>query len=186
MMSINFPLRLFCLAIGATMACGGATTPDRITLGKMLAVIVVGTGALHIWSSPVRIGAARSTFRWLLALCLVSAFSTLWSYAPLDTVRFAAQMFLQLALAWVIVTLIAPDRAYLQRLMFWTVLGVAGGLPIYLSGVYDISITDAVFESISGITTTGATVIVGIDELDLLNKRRDSSSNGNQAQDLDS
>jgi trk system potassium uptake protein TrkH len=42
---------------------------------------------------------------------------------------------------------------------------MAGGLPIYLSGVYDISVTDAVFESISGITTTGATVIVGLDEL---------------------
>ncbi|MCP4389560.1 MAG: potassium transporter, partial [Gammaproteobacteria bacterium] len=33
------------------------------------------------------------------------------------------------------------------------------------SGVYDISITDSVFESISGITTTGATVIVGIDDM---------------------
>ncbi|MDH3631122.1 MAG: TrkH family potassium uptake protein [Gammaproteobacteria bacterium] len=54
---------------------------------------------------------------------------------------------------------------FLVVVLFWTVLGIAGGLPIYLSGVYDISITDAVFESISGITTTGATVIVGIDNL---------------------
>ncbi len=54
---------------------------------------------------------------------------------------------------------------FLVVVLFWTVLGVAGGLPIYLSGVYDISVTDAVFESISGITTTGATVIVGIDDL---------------------
>jgi len=54
---------------------------------------------------------------------------------------------------------------FLVVVLFWTVLGIAGGLPIYLSGVYDISVTDAVFESISGITTTGATVIVGIDEL---------------------
>ena len=54
---------------------------------------------------------------------------------------------------------------FLVVVLFWTVLGVAGGLPIYLSGVQDISITDSVFESISGITTTGATVIVGIDEL---------------------
>lgn len=54
---------------------------------------------------------------------------------------------------------------FLVVVLFWTVLGVAGGLPIYLSGVYDISVTDSVFESISGITTTGATVIVGIDEL---------------------
>lgn len=102
---------------------GDATSPDRITFGKMLAVVIVVTGALHVWSSPVRISAARAPFRWLLILCLVGAFSTLWSYAPLDSARFAAQMFLQLALAWVAVTLVAPERAYLQRLMFWTVLG---------------------------------------------------------------
>jgi trk system potassium uptake protein TrkH len=53
---------------------------------------------------------------------------------------------------------------FLVVVLFWTVLGVAGGLPIYLA-VEDISITDSVFESISGITTTGATVIVGIDDL---------------------
>jgi trk system potassium uptake protein TrkH len=54
---------------------------------------------------------------------------------------------------------------FLVVVLFWTVLGVAGGLPIYLSGIYEISITDAVFESMSGITTTGATVIVGLDDL---------------------
>ena len=54
---------------------------------------------------------------------------------------------------------------FLVVVLFWSVLGVAGGLPIYLSGIYDISLTDAVFESISGITTTGATVIVGIDAM---------------------
>ena len=54
---------------------------------------------------------------------------------------------------------------FLVVVLFWTVLGMAGGLPIYLSGIYDISVTDAVFESMSGITTTGATVIVGIDDL---------------------
>ena len=54
---------------------------------------------------------------------------------------------------------------FMVVVMFWFVLGSAGGLPIYLSGIDDISITDAVFEAISGLTTTGATVIVGIDEL---------------------
>ena len=54
---------------------------------------------------------------------------------------------------------------FLVVVLFWGMLGIAGGLPLYLSGVYDISVTDAVFESISGLTTTGATVIVGIDAL---------------------
>ncbi len=49
--------------------------------------------------------------------------------------------------------------------LVWAVLGIVGGLPIYLSGIYDISITDAIFESMSGLTTTGATVIAGIDSL---------------------
>jgi trk system potassium uptake protein TrkH len=54
---------------------------------------------------------------------------------------------------------------FLVVVLFWTVLGIAGGLPIYLSGIYGISVTDAVFESISGLTTTGATVIAGIDTM---------------------
>jgi trk system potassium uptake protein TrkH len=54
---------------------------------------------------------------------------------------------------------------FLVVVLFWSVLGIVGGLPIYLSGIYDISVTDAVFESISGLTTTGATVITGIDTM---------------------
>ena len=54
---------------------------------------------------------------------------------------------------------------FLVVVLFWTVLGIAGGLPLYLSGVYELSVTDAVFESISGLTTTGATVITGLDEM---------------------
>ena len=54
---------------------------------------------------------------------------------------------------------------FLVVVLFWTVLGVFGGLPFYLSDTHDLSITDAVFESISGLTTTGATVIVGLDQL---------------------
>ena len=49
--------------------------------------------------------------------------------------------------------------------LFWLVLGVAGAIPFYLYEDLDISITDALFESISGLTTTGATVLVGLDDL---------------------
>ncbi len=54
---------------------------------------------------------------------------------------------------------------FLVVVLFWTVLGIFGGLPFYLSDTPDLSITDAVFESISGLTTTGATVIVGLDQM---------------------
>ena len=49
--------------------------------------------------------------------------------------------------------------------LFWSVLGLFGALPLYLSEALDISLTDAVFESISGLTTTGATVLTGLDTL---------------------
>jgi len=45
------------------------------------------------------------------------------------------------------------------------VLGLAGSLPLYLSDVTNVSFVDAVFESVSGLTTTGATVITGLDML---------------------
>ena len=54
---------------------------------------------------------------------------------------------------------------FLVVVLFWSVLGIAGGLPLYLSGINNISVTDSIFESISGLTTTGATVIVGLDDL---------------------
>ncbi len=54
---------------------------------------------------------------------------------------------------------------FMVVVMFWLVLGSAGGLPLYLSVAMDLSVTDAVFESISGLTTTGATVIMGLDHL---------------------
>ena len=46
--------------------------------------------------------------------------------------------------------------------MFWVVLAFAGSIPFYFFG---LNASDAIFESVSGITTTGATVIVGLDEL---------------------
>ncbi|MDD3517366.1 MAG: TrkH family potassium uptake protein [Chromatiales bacterium] len=49
--------------------------------------------------------------------------------------------------------------------LFWVGLGLSGALPLYLSPEPSISVTDAVFESMSGLTTTGATLLVGLDEL---------------------
>ena len=54
---------------------------------------------------------------------------------------------------------------FLVVTLFWAVLGSAGCLPFLLSESVNLSLTDAVFESISGLTTTGATVISGLDGL---------------------
>jgi len=47
----------------------------------------------------------------------------------------------------------------------WLVLGLGGAVPLLLVSSPDLSVTDAVFESMSGLTTTGATVLTGIDVL---------------------
>jgi len=50
---------------------------------------------------------------------------------------------------------------------FWTVLGTFGAAPLYFADSLSLSLTDAVFESMSGLTTTGATVLTGLDSLPL-------------------
>ncbi|HAB68443.1 TrkH family potassium uptake protein [Litorivicinus sp.] len=54
---------------------------------------------------------------------------------------------------------------FVITVLFWLVLGSAGSVPLALSEQLNLSMTDALFESISGLTTTGATVIVGLDHL---------------------
>jgi len=49
--------------------------------------------------------------------------------------------------------------------VFWLVLGLSGSLPFLLAETPHMSLTDAVFESISALTTTGATVLTGLDDL---------------------
>ena len=54
---------------------------------------------------------------------------------------------------------------FMVVVMFWLVLGIFGGIPFILYSPLDLSVSAAIFESMSGLTTTGATVIVGLDLL---------------------
>jgi trk system potassium uptake protein TrkH len=54
---------------------------------------------------------------------------------------------------------------FLITALFWTVLGLFGALPFALTESMQLSVTDAIFESVSGLTTTGATVLTGLDTL---------------------
>ncbi|MGH6906094.1 MAG: TrkH family potassium uptake protein [Geminicoccaceae bacterium] len=53
-------------------------------------------------------------------------------------------------------------QAFLLTTSVWVVVAVFAALPLAFSEL-DLTLADAVFESVSGITTTGATVIVGLD-----------------------
>ena len=54
---------------------------------------------------------------------------------------------------------------FIITVLFWTVLAVFGSFPLFFSEQLNISYVDALFESISGLTTTGATVLAGLDDL---------------------
>lgn len=54
---------------------------------------------------------------------------------------------------------------FIVVVLFWTLLGLFGAIPLWLSDAVTLSFTDAAFESLSGLTTTGATVITGLDNL---------------------
>lgn len=54
---------------------------------------------------------------------------------------------------------------FIITIFFWTVLGFFGSIPFYLANLEGVSYIDSLFESISGLTTTGATVLIGLDEM---------------------
>ncbi len=72
-------------------------------------------------------------------------------------------------LCWLPVRRVRKDLrlrdGFMVVVMFWTALGLAGALPFMIAENPHMSLSDSVFESLSGLTTTGATVIIGIDYL---------------------
>jgi trk system potassium uptake protein TrkH len=56
-------------------------------------------------------------------------------------------------------------QAFLLTPVAWTTIALFGAIPLYISDYAQLrdSFTNAFFESVSGLTTTGATVIVGLD-----------------------
>ncbi|MEX1306438.1 MAG: TrkH family potassium uptake protein [Rhodovibrionaceae bacterium] len=54
-------------------------------------------------------------------------------------------------------------QGFLMTTLAWLVIALFGALPMAFSDL-ELSFTDAFFESMSGVTTTGSTVIVGLDD----------------------
>lgn len=54
---------------------------------------------------------------------------------------------------------------FIITVLFWLVLSIFGALPFALSQETNLSFIDALFESISGLTTTGATVFTNLEDL---------------------
>ena len=54
-------------------------------------------------------------------------------------------------------------QAFILTVLSWTTLAIAGSTPFFLSGLH-MSFTDSLFESVSGITTTGSTVMTNLND----------------------
>ena len=85
-----------------------------------------------------------------------------------QTFAFSALFMGGLALAVMLATQGRPPPVtarfgFLLVNLLWVTLAIAGAVPFIASSL-DLSLTDAIFESVSGITTTGSTVINGLDQ----------------------
>lgn len=58
-----------------------------------------------------------------------------------------------------------PREGFLIVVLFWVVLASVGAMPFIFADTPHISVTNAFFESFSGLTTTGATTLVSLDML---------------------
>nr|WP_252188173.1 TrkH family potassium uptake protein [Actinobacillus pleuropneumoniae] len=56
-------------------------------------------------------------------------------------------------------------EGFLIVVLFWVVLGSLGAVPFIILEHPDLNFSESIFESFSGLTTTGATVITGLDDL---------------------
>jgi trk system potassium uptake protein TrkH len=108
----------------------------------------------------------------LFSLTMLPSAGVGWGYGDGDVHPFLVAFVLLLVAGAVIWWPVRHSRQELRVrdgfvvvVLFWTVLGLSGALPFVLSESPTMSLTDAVFESVSGLTTTGATVIVGLDNL---------------------
>lgn len=60
---------------------------------------------------------------------------------------------------------IGPREGFLIVFLFWIVFGFIGALPLMLASHHELGIVDSLFESFSGLTGTGSSVVTDIDAL---------------------
>ncbi len=96
-------------------------------------------------------------------IALLYAESTIPTFALASAITFATGL---------VLVLFARSRrelrsgdGFLITVLFYVGLGLFGAIPFTLAASVNATFTDAAFESLSGLTTTGATVLTGLDDL---------------------
>jgi trk system potassium uptake protein len=104
-----------------------------------------------------------------ISMCLPLAFSLY--YASGDAMAILLSIFITLAAGLVLALVFHSDRPLRTREGFiivslgWLTAAVFGALPFFFHGLFDGNFIDCVFETMSGFTTTGATVLRDIESV---------------------
>jgi trk system potassium uptake protein TrkH len=87
------------------------------------------------------------------------------AFALSSAVTFAAGATLYVAFRCELTAGLTLRQAFVLTPMAWTAVALFGALPLYFSDYAQLrdSFTNAFFESMSGLTTTGATAVIGLD-----------------------
>jgi trk system potassium uptake protein TrkH len=120
--------------------------PIAYLLGRMSVVVA----ALMLIPAAVdwRTGNSANALDFMASALIVGGIGVLVSLSSRNAVGFALDI----------------RQAYLLTAGIWCVLPMCGAVPLMI-GAPGLNLTDAYFESVSGFTTTGSTVIVGLDNL---------------------
>ena len=125
------------------------------------------------------LGYYKSVFKTLGMLMMVFSFSMVIPFivSALESDVFTASSFMASFFFTLIVGLafwlpargdssdIRLHEGFLIVALFWVILALFGSIPFFMLPDNSISLTDAIFESTSGLTTTGATILTGLDDL---------------------
>lgn len=118
-------------------------------IGRILGVLLMLFSISHVPPLLIALydnGGSSSSFAWSFAITLLTGF---FIWLPVRRVRAELRV----------------RDGYLITALFWFVLGTFGAIPFMLSLSPNMGVADSLFEAFSGISTTGATVLTGIDQL---------------------
>ena len=118
-------------------------------IGRILGVLLMLFSSSHIPPLLIALyegGGSSASFAWSFAITLLTGLA-IW----LPVRRARAELRVR--------------DGYLITALFWIVLGVFGAIPFLLSPSPSMGVSDSLFEAFSGLSTTGATVLTGIDQL---------------------
>ncbi|MDD9920188.1 MAG: TrkH family potassium uptake protein [Alphaproteobacteria bacterium] len=95
-----------------------------------------------------------------------------WVYGDQDAGMFAFLAWIYMFSGVILILMNRSQKIHLTHrdgilitVLTWVLLSVLGAVPLYFSTNMSISLVDAFFESVSGMTTTGATVLTGLDHM---------------------